>query len=329
MKFDISTMLKGGAMGIAEVIPGVSGGTIAFISGIYERLLNAIKSFDIEFFNLLLKGKFATLIKKIDFWFLLSLFFGMAVGIIIGVFLIDYLIRNHPEPLWGFFFGLILASAIFVGRQVAHWSIPRFLQLTVGFALAFGITMISPAEGNPALWYVFLSGTIAICALILPGISGSFILLLMGMYTIIIPALKQWLQYRTMEHFYTIAVFGMGCLVGVTGFSRVMSWLFKNYKASTFVVLTGFLLGSLNKIWPWRNVSTYLNKQTNQLTDFTDLQSFKAIPSKDIRVLTEHNVWPHEYIMSNPQTVITFIAALIGFVLIFWLERNVKSDSID
>jgi putative membrane protein len=326
---DLATMMKGCAMGIAEVIPGVSGGTIAFISGIYERLLDAIKSFDLQFFKLLLNGKFKEAWQKADGWFLISLIAGMGVGIIAGVFIIDYFLRNYPEPLWGFFFGLIIASAYFVGKQISQWNFRRILLLFAGFAVAFGITMISPAEGNTSAWYIFISGVIAISALILPGVSGSFMLLLMGMYTLIIPSLKHFLQFRDMQSLGIISVFAVGCLVGLTGFSRVMSWLFNHYKSSTFVVLAGFLIGSLNKIWPWRNVSVYLDKNTNEVVFLDDISVFNALDQKTVRVITEVNVWPHDYIMSSPKTLATVVSLLIGFILVFWFERNSKTSRID
>lgn len=329
MKFDIQTMLKGGAMGIAEVIPGVSGGTIAFISGIYERLLNSVKSFDIELIKLLLNRQFSAIWTKIDGWFLVSLISGMFTGIIAGVFLIDYFIRNYPEPLWGFFFGLIIASAVFIGRQIQHWNIQRILLLLVGFGIAFGITMISPAEGNTAAWYIFISGVIAISALILPGVSGSFMLLLMGVYTVIIPSLRHFIQFRDTASLGIIAVFAGGCLVGLTGFSRVMSWLFSHYKSSTFVILTGFLIGSLNKIWPWRNVSLYLDKDTSQISQLTDIDVFNALDGTKIRVISELNVWPHDYLMDSPKTVATLIAVIAGALIVFFFERNVKTEKID
>ena len=326
---DITTMMKGCAMGIAEVIPGVSGGTIAFISGIYERLLAAIKSFDLKLLELLMKGKFKEAWMKADGWFLLSLISGMGVGIIAGVFIIDYFLRNYPEPLWGFFFGLIIASAFFVGKQINQWNFRRILLLFAGFAVAFGITMISPAEGNTSAWYIFLSGVIAISALILPGVSGSFMLLLMGMYTLIIPSLKHFLQVRDMESLSIISVFAAGCFVGLTGFSRIMSWLFNQYKSSTFIVLAGFLIGSLNKIWPWRNVSLYLDKNSGEIISLNDISVFNTLDTKTIRVISEVNVWPHDYIMSDPKALSTIVSLMIGFFLVFWFERNSKPTPMD
>ncbi|MBK9253881.1 MAG: DUF368 domain-containing protein [Saprospiraceae bacterium] len=325
MKIDFNTVLKGSAMGVAEVIPGVSGGTIAFITGIYEKLLNSIKAFNFELLGSVLKGEFKSVWEKINGWFLLSLGIGMAAGVVAGVFAIDYFIRNYPEPLWGFFFGLIIASAMFIARQVDKWNFFRGILLVVGFIIAYGITVLSPAEGSTAPLYIFLSGVIAICALILPGISGSFMLLLMGMYTIIIPALKGFLQHRNLDNFYIIAFFAAGCLVGMAGFSRVMSWLFQKYKYSTLVVLTGFLIGSLNKIWPWRNVTAYLNKDTGIKTELADISVLQSLDPKSVKILSEINVLPGEYLMDSPKILATILSMVIGFLLVFIFDRKSKS----
>lgn len=295
--------LKGMAMGIAEVIPGVSGGTIAFITGIYEKLLDTIKAFSPSLLGVFKKEGFSGLWSAVNGTFLATLLVGMATGVIVGVFGVTHLLETYPEMLWAFFFGLIISSAIFIGKQVPSWGITEILLLLGGIAIAYYITVASPAQGNEALWYVFLSGTIAISALILPGISGSFILLIMGMYSFIIPTVKNALKTFDSESLLTVGVFAMGCLVGLTTFSRVLSWTFKNYKSPTLALLTGFMLGSLNKLWPWRNViSTRINSKG------------ETVP------FLEESVLPAAY-DGNPYFAGVLITMLLGFLSVFIMER--------
>lgn len=299
----ISLALKGMAMGIAEVIPGVSGGTIAFITGIYEKLLDTIKAFSPSLIGVFKKEGVSGLWSAVNGAFLATLLIGMATGVIVGVFGVTHLLETYPEMLWAFFFGLIISSAIFIGKQVSSWGITEILLMLTGVAVAYYITVASPAQGNEALWYVFLSGTIAISALILPGISGSFILLIMGMYSFIIPTVKNALKTFDSESLLTVGVFAAGCLLGLTTFSRVLSWTFKNYKSPTLALLTGFMLGSLNKLWPWRNVlSTRVNSKG------------ETVP------FLEESVLPAAY-DGNPYLVGVLITMLLGFLSVFIIER--------
>lgn len=301
IKLDL--ILKGMAMGIAEVIPGVSGGTIAFITGIYEKLINTIKAFDISLIKTFKEEGIKGVWEAINGNFLVMLLFGMALGVIIGVFGVTHILENWPELLWAFFFGLIIASAIYIGKQVAKWDIQAFLSLFVGIAVAFYITVASPAQGNEALWFVFLSGMIAISALMLPGISGSFILLLMGMYTFIIPTVKNALQTFDTQSLIILAVFGAGVLTGLVTFSRVLSWTFKNYYNQTMALLTGFMIGSLNKLWPWRNVLEYRENSKGEMVPFL-----------------EESVLPGAY-ENDPMILGVIICMIIGFVAVLGLER--------
>ncbi len=304
-------------MGMAEVIPGVSGGTIAFITGIYERLLNCIKSIGPSLLSAFKNDGIKGAWQHIDGNFIVTLLIGMVGGIVVGVFGISHLMIEVPEILWSFFFGLIIASAIYVGRQVNGWGGKEIIALILGIVIAYGITLISPAEGNEALWFVFLSGAIAISALILPGISGSFILLLMGMYMIIIPAVKESLKLNT-DSMLIAFVFGLGCLAGLMTFSRVLSWTFKNYRNTTLALLCGFMLGSLNKIWPWRQVTLTMNKETGELSDKFDRKS-------DVyKILQEANVSPFEYteLTSYPDYFLFAVLAFIfGFAIVFIMEK--------
>ena len=328
MKFNVSTMLKGSAMGIAEVIPGVSGGTIAFITGIYEDLLNSIKAFDLELFRLLFRGDFKKIWDKINGWFLLSLISGMAAGIVFGIFVITWMMKNYPEPLWGFFFGLVMASAILIGRHTDKWNISKFIALVTGVGIALFISMVSPAEGSTHPLYIFLAGMVAISAFILPGISGSFMLLLMGMYTLIIPSLKSILVSFDTHSMYIIAIFALGCIVGITWFSRILSWLFVHYRQHTFVLLTGFLIGSLYKIWPWRNIDLILDKETNVATQITSLDLLNTFDPEKIKILKEMNVMPADYWMSSPKVLVTLVAIIVGFSVVLLMEWKNKDASL-
>lgn len=320
----ISFILKGAAMGIAEVIPGVSGGTIAFITGIYERLLLCIKAINPSLITAFRKEGIKGIWTAIDGNFLFLLIGGMLVGIVTGIFGVTYLLDNYPTPVWGFFFGLILASSIYIARQIPKWNFLKWIGLIIGFVIAFGITIMAPAEGSDNLIMIFIAGTIAISALILPGISGSFMLLLMGMYTIIVSAAKSLLENHDMASFTILLVFGLGCLVGLTGFSRVLSWLLAKYKYMTFAVLTGFMLGSLNKIWPWRNITEIMDKESGAVTKLFEAKDALSLPVDSFKIISESNVLPVAYEMGNPLTVITIIAAIIGFVSVFLLEKTSK-----
>lgn len=299
----LTLALKGMAMGIAEVIPGVSGGTIAFITGIYEKLLNTIKAFHPSLIGIFKEEGVKGVWTSINGNFLVTLLAGMAGGVIVGVFGVSHLLETYPQMLWAFFFGLIISSAIFIGKQVDGWGITEIAAILLGTGLAYYITVASPAQGNEALWFVFLSGVIAISALILPGISGSFILLLMGMYSVIIPTVRKALTTFESESLMIVGTFAAGCLVGLMTFSRVLSWTFKNYKNPTLALLTGFMLGSLNKLWPWRNVlSTRVN-------------------SKGVEVpFLEQSVLPNSY-NGEAFLVPVIICMILGFASIFIVEK--------
>lgn len=296
--------LKGMAMGIAEVIPGVSGGTIAFITGIYEELIYTIKTvLSTEWLtawrNNGIKGAWETANGN----FVLFLLAGMAMGMIAGIFGVTYLLENYPVLLWAFFFGLIIASAIYIGQQVQGWGLAEIISLIAGTAVAYVITIASPAQGTEALWFVFIAGAIAISALILPGISGSFILLLMGMYTFIIPTVKDALKTFAADKLLVVGVFGLGCLLGLATFSRLLSWTFKHYKNPTLAVLTGFMLGSLNKIWPWRNVLETRVNSKGEVVPFL-----------------EQSVLPSQF-EGEPFVLGVFILMILGFASVFLIEK--------
>lgn len=311
-------------MGMAEVVPGVSGGTIALITGIYEELITTIKSFDIAALGMLMKGNFKELATKINVRFLLSLMLGMVVGIVIGIFLISYLLENHSEILWGFFFGLVLASSVYIAKQIKQWNVSAIVFLVLGTIFSYFITVVTPATGTESLWVVFLSGVLAISALILPGISGSFILLLLGMYSIIIPNIKELLSSPNSKSLLIVVVFGLGCAIGLMTFSRVLSYLFNNYKNTTFACLTGFMLGSLNKIWPWRNPQIALNEETLQQEIFA-IGELVNLDFEHYKILKEANVLPAGY-FNEPYTIAVIGAFVAGLLIIFVFDRFQKAD---
>ncbi len=246
MKEYLIYLLKGIAIGIANIIPGVSGGTLALITGIFERLINAIKSFDLEAAKLLFSGKWNAFAKKTDFWFLLTLFIGVALAIVLLAKIFDFLFKNYPVYIWAYFFGLVLASVYFVGKTIDKWNLSVVISLILGTAFALFITYINPATENDGFWYLFLCGVVAICSMILPGLSGSFVLILMGNYQLVaIDAIN----HRNLAVLTPVA---MGAVIGLIAFSHVLSWVFKHYKDQTLAVLTGFILGSLSVLWPWK-----------------------------------------------------------------------------
>lgn len=299
-------------MGIAEVIPGVSGGTIAFITGIYERLLNAIKGVGPGLIKEFQTNGFNGLWKAVDGGFLVNLLIGMAIGIVIGVFGVSHLLENYPPVIWAFFFGLIIASAIYIARQIDAWNWKTILGLIIGAVVAYGITVLTPAQGSTSLLFVFFCGMIAISALILPGVSGSFILLMLGMYTYIISdTLKPALKTFATDKLLTMGVFALGCLVGLMTISRVLSWTFKHYRSVTLSVLTGFIIGSLNKIWPWRNPIEWLRDVDGKII------MEEGIPKK---ILLEENVLPASF-DGEAYTLWVIVFAILGFAVVFLMER--------
>ncbi len=321
----ISLIAKGMIMGIAEVIPGVSGGTIAFITGIYERLLDAIKGIGPSLITEYKTEGIIGLWKAIDGWFLTFLLSGMVIGIGVGAVAITYLLDHYPEPLWAFFFGLIIASGIYIGRKVSHWNLPAIALMILGAVVAYGITTISPVEGSTHPLMLMTAGAIAVSALILPGISGSFILLLMGMYVIVVPTLKEFGSSPSFDEFKILAFFGIGMLIGVAVFSRVLSWTFKNYKNQTLALLTGFMIGSLNKIWPWRNPQVLLDKSTNLLVTEDAIGFIQRSQDLEFKILKEQNVFPADYLMGESQLILVLLVSVLGFLSVFALSKFEKS----
>lgn len=292
--------LKGIGMGAADVVPGVSGGTIAFITGIYEELINSIKSVDGNAIKLLFSGNIKSFWVKINGSFLLVLLTGIIVSMLSLAKLIIYLLEYHPIPLWSFFFGLILVSAFIVVREVKKFRFQVVLTGIAGLAIAYLITTATPAETPQALWFIFLAGCIAISAMILPGISGSFILLILAKYQFIIESLSTF-------NLPVILVFILGCIVGLATFSRIISWIFNHYHDLTVALLAGFMIGSLNKVWPWKEVVSYrINSSGEQVPSIT------------------RSISPGTYFETtgeNPLLLEAVFYAALGFMIVVGLEK--------
>ncbi|WP_163321831.1 DUF368 domain-containing protein [Draconibacterium mangrovi] len=294
-----SLAIKGMAMGAADVVPGVSGGTIAFITGIYEELINSIKSINLTAIKLLVSFKLAEFWKAINGTFLISVFIGIGISVFSLAKGLEYLLHHYPILVWSFFFGLIVASAIYVARSIKRWKADTIIGGLAGIVIAYLITVISPAEANTSYWFIFLSGAIAICAMILPGISGSFILVLLGMYKFILSAVGD-------VNIAVILTFLVGAAVGIIAFSNVLSWLLKKYHNTTIAVLAGFMVGSLNKVWPWKEVTQTIIDRHGEL---------KPIAERNILPGTYEQITGHEAWLLG-----AILLAIAGFALIFVVE---------
>ncbi|MBQ4231023.1 MAG: DUF368 domain-containing protein [Salinivirgaceae bacterium] len=301
MREHIANFLKGFAMGVANVIPGVSGGTIALLTGIFERLINALKSFDVEAVRLLLKFKFREFAQHVDFGFLLSVFLGVGVSIISVAKLLEFLFQSYPVYVWSFFFGLILVSVWFVGKSIGKIDVAAAVSFVVGAAVAFGLSVMNPATENTAFWYLIICGAVAVCSMILPGLSGSFVLILMGNYQLI--------MIYAVSHFdmKIIVPVAIGVVVGLLAFSHFLSWLLSRYARQTMAVLTGFIFGSLGTIWPWKN-PVYLMQDGAEV-----LKNGKPI------IQSYQMYFPQEF---SAEVAIAIVLMAAGMAALWALERS-------
>ena len=250
----ILTAVKGACMGAADVIPGVSGGTIAFIMGIYDKFVASLAAINAEAVKLFFTGKFKEFWRHINGGFLLSLVVGIGVSVISLATVMQTLLSDFPIQTWAFFFGLIVASSIFILRGISGWGLREILFLIGGILLGVTICTLSPTQTPDALWFTFLSGAIAICAMILPGISGSFILLILGKYQYILGAVSDLVAGQNIAgNLLIIGVFAIGAVVGILSFSKFLHWLLSRWHKQALIILAGFIIGSLVKIWPWNN----------------------------------------------------------------------------
>lgn len=293
-------LLSGFAMGSADVVPGVSGGTIAFILGIYEELIGSIRMVgQPDFWRALLRGEWRTAMRLISALFLAVL----GIGIVGAIFLlapgIEWMLINQPVLIWSFFFGLVLASIIVVSTRIRRWSPSRFVALFLGAAVAYWVVGLVPVQTPDTWWFLMLSGAIAICAMILPGISGSFIMVLLGKYHFFINAINE-------RDFASLAFAAIGAVIGLVTFAQVLTWLFRRFHDITVATLTGFMIGSLREIWPW--------KQT--LETVVD-------PVGEIVPLVDRNVLPAWTVSGafNTEIALAAGAALLGMALVIAVER--------
>ena len=297
----LSIFARGVAMGAADIVPGVSGGTIAFITGIYPTLLNSITSFDTQALKLVLRGDFAGCWQHVNGKFLLALVLGIATSLVSLARLISWLLHAYPEPLWGFFFGLILASALLLLGQIGRWQWPQVVSLLAGAGIALTVGLMPSTGFITGSAGIFLAGFIAICAMILPGISGSFILVLLGMYSSVLAALKGF-------EIGFLLIFAIGAVCGLACFSRFLQWLLRHFYQATIALLTGFLFGSLSIVWPWKRVLEWAVGSKGQLK-----------PVQQLPVL------PDEYLArtgEDPMVLVCILAAVTGLLLIWLLDHK-------
>jgi len=282
-------------MGTADIIPGISGGTIAFILGIYEDFISSIKSFDLAFVRLLCRFRFKEAFASVAWQFLGAI----CVGIIGAIFtlsqIISWLLHNKPILIYSFFFGLILATVPIIARIIKQWTFIKVTTVVLAALITYFFVGMVPLVTPQAMWFIFLSGAIAISAMILPGISGAFILVLLGKYQFILDAVN----YRD---FFSLGVFVLGIIVGIVSFVRVLSWLFSRYHDLTVTIITGIVLGSLRKIWPWKEIVRSITTSHG-----------KVIPIEEI------NIWPAQF---NGEIVLAFVIMAFGFILALILNSS-------
>ena len=246
----IILILKGTGVGAANVIPGVSGGTIALVTGIFEELIDSIKSFNLTAFKLLFTFKLKEFARHVNLGFLVAVFLGVGISLISLARLLGYLFDNFPVMVWAYFFGLIMASVYFVGKTIQKWNVSVIAIFIIGTAIAVYISFLNPGTENRALWYLLICGIVAVCSMILPGLSGSFVLILMGNYELVM------IDSINSMNLNILAPVVFGAAFGLVAFSHFLSWIFKKYKDLTISVLTGFILGSLTVLWPWKKEIT-------------------------------------------------------------------------
>jgi len=290
--------LKGMAMGAADIVPGVSGGTIAFISGIYEELITSINNVNGEAIRKLFKEGIASFWKHVNGNFLLALLFGIGLSIISLAGVVSYLLENQPVLIWSFFFGLIIASIWLVSKTIDIWTGGTFVALAVGIAVALYVSTLNTVAHIEGNWFIFVSGMIAICAMILPGISGSFILVMLGSYHQVLQAVKD-------KNLMVIGLFAAGCVIGLLAFSRLLKFLFAKFHSLTIALLAGFMIGALYKVWPWK-----INVGNEPI----------VVHSNGKEEYLTTNVLPSDF-NGDPQLMYAILCAIFGLVLIIGLER--------
>lgn len=301
----LNIFLKGMGMGAANIIPGVSGGTIALITGVFERLINSLKSFDFEAIKLLFRFKIKEFIKHTDLAFLITLVLGAVVSVFSLAYLLGYLFEEHPTYVWAFFFGLIMASVYFVGKTIDNFNITTIIALLAGTAMAVSISILNPGSENSSFLYLMLCGVVAICSMILPGLSGSFVLILMGNYKLVM------IDAVSNVDISVLLPVALGAGLGLVVFSHALSWIYTKFKNQTLGLLTGFILGSLTMLWPWKE-ETYLK---NEIGEFIIKEGEKVISG-------------YKYLLPetmNTETIIAICLIFGGIIAITMIEKFAES----
>ncbi len=293
-------VVRGFLMGASDVVPGVSGGTMAFILGIYEELIDAIKSIDLKVIRLILTLKFKDALDIVPWKFLLSLLTGILLAVFSLAKGLSWLLENKPVLLWSFFFGLVLASVLMVSRRITRWHIGTVVAALLSALGAYWLVGLVPAETPTAPWFIFIAGAVVICAMILPGISGSFILVLLGKYQYILDAVNN-------RDIVTLLIFAVGAGLGITTFAQLLGWLFKRYHNLTIAILTGLMLGSLRKVWPWKETLSAITNRHGEL-----------IPIEQINIL------PATF---NGEVMFAIGLAVLGFAIVFALEYTASRQN--
>ena len=285
--------IKGFCMGASDVIPGVSGGTMAFILGIYEELIDSIRSFDLEFLRLLVSLRLRDALDHVSWQFLIAVGTGILTAVFTLARILSWLLQNRPVLIWSFFFGLIVASVFTVSRYIERWSPSIFVWIGLGAISAYFVVGMIPISTPDTPWFLFMSGAIAICAMILPGISGAFVLVLLGKYNYVLEAVNQ-------HDFFTLFLVAAGAVAGLTTFVRLLKWLFDRHHDLTVAILTGLMLGSLRKVWPWKET----------LQTMTDAHGH-------LIVTAQANILPSCW---NNEVMAALCLAALGLLVVFFLE---------
>ena len=316
------------AMGAADVVPGVSGGTIALIAGIYKELIETLTSLNLGVLKTLRNDGISAAFNAVNGKFLASLVLGILISVLSLAKVFNYLLTNEPVLVWAFFFGLILSSVWLIGSRVTKWNTGNWIALLIGAVISFAVTVVSPAHGPDTIWFLFLAGVLAFIAMILPGISGSFILLLLGAYHLILGKVSSLIDGAKAMDFTIIlsngielGIFALGGIVGLLSFSKILKYMFDNHENRTLALLTGFLIGSLNKVWPWKEVQEVFIKHAGEANEkVIPLIERNVLPNSDYSIISENDQLIG-LIDKSPQIGGAIGLFIAGFLIIFVLER--------
>ena len=306
MKEYLNLLIKGIGIGAANVIPGVSGGTIALISGIFEKLIDSLKSFDIKAVKLFFSGKFREFASYINLDFLIAVFGGVFISILTFAKLLDFLFQDYPVYVWSFFFGLIVASVYFVGKTINKINVAVVISFIVGSSIALAISIMSPAAENDSFYYLFICGIVAVCSMIIPGLSGSFVLILMGNYKLV------FIEAVNNFDLGILVPVGLGAIFGLIAFSHLLSWIFKRFRDPTLALLTGFILGSLGMLWPWKEELYQVNAMGEYLTK----------PDGSFVIQGYHRYLPDSFSLEVFMAFLLMILGVLTISLLEWIANK-------